>query len=246
MWDDGRVWRRLSEDMVVIPVNVVAKRFQSILSFTQRILNEYPERRARHSQQVWLGFDSGLTQKVLTRAQRLTGLPAGVVNSSEKLLVVNYPPSGRYLCHWDETVGDVKSGDFRLATLGIMLHPASLGGETAFPAAGKRAENRFWREKHWLDFEMKCSQKDQCTNMGGLVVKAKKGDAIFWYNVKPEAWGAKERPVSVGEGMSHETTWNLMMKDSIHCGAEVKQGEKWWANLWLHPRNNQLEESPGQ
>ena len=138
------------------------------------------------------------------------------------------------MCHHDESHEGVEQGDFRLATLGILLEPARQGGETAFPAAD-RPETRHWRNEDWADFEQKCSRLNRCTTSGGLVIKAEKGDAIFWYNVRPEAWGGATPGPHIDpplEGVEE----NSMFQTSLHCGAEVIEGEKWWANLWLHPR----------
>ena len=44
-----------------------------------------------------------------------------------------------------------------------------------------RPETQDWDRMQWDRLEQQCSHNGTCTTSGGVVVKAKKGDAIFWW-----------------------------------------------------------------
>eukprot|EP00798_Chlamydomonas_sp_ICE-L_P008663 gene8663-34114_t len=71
------------------------------------------------------------------------------------------------------------------------------GGETVFPNADKKVSGDEWSE---------CAQK-------GLAVKAKKGDAVMFYALRPD-------------GFTDAT--------SLHASCPTTGGNKWSATKWIH------------
>merc|ERR1711862_251547 len=161
---------------------------------------------------------SPLLRTLRNRAKSVAGLPDNVMKGSELLQVVHYPVRGHYACHHDSSPDSIVEGDVRLATLGVFLNNPSKGGELAFPTAMHK-HRKFASEDDYEDIEQECQPTPQCTKLGGLIVQPKKGDAVFWYNSRPEAWTAtrKQRQAS-GFGRK-----NLIWA-SVHCGAEVLEG----------------------
>ena len=54
---------------------------------------------------------------------------------------------------------------------------------------------------------------------------------MFWYNIhlmKVEKWSDDGKQIVPGREAFY---WS-----SMHCGAEVKEGEKWMANMWFRSR----------
>lgn len=187
-----------------------------------------PERRDRYSDQVWLEYREELPRRLRKRVKAITGLPERVINQSERMQIVRYPQGGHYACHHDSSPDSIDDGMIRIATLGMFLNDAK-GGETAFPGAD-RDDNSHWDERDWAELESTCQPTPMCTRLGGLVVPAHKGDAILWYNVKPSALPGLASGAPRGDGFGERT----LLWSSVHCGAEVLEGEKWFANLWLH------------
>merc|ERR1712194_141327 len=150
---------------------------------------------------------------------------------SEDLQLVKYPEKGHYACHHDSSPDSIQGNDIRLGTLGMFLNDVPKGGETAFPA-GLRNDTKGWSEDQWGELENRCQPAAMCTGVGGLIIPAVKGDAILWYNVKPAAIpqllsGKYKRGKNFGE--------RTLQWSSVHCGAPVLEGEKWFANLWFRP-----------
>ena len=71
------------------------------------------------------------------------------------------------------------------------------GGETVFPSASRRVDGPQWSE---------CARE-------GFAVKAKRGDALLFYSLKPN--GQKD-------------------EDSLHGSCPVLKGEKWSSTKWIH------------
>eukprot|EP00746_Dinoflagellata_sp_MGD_P052439 gnl/MRDRNA2_/MRDRNA2_23195_c0_seq1.p1 gnl/MRDRNA2_/MRDRNA2_23195_c0~~gnl/MRDRNA2_/MRDRNA2_23195_c0_seq1.p1 ORF type:complete len:180 (+),score=29.51 gnl/MRDRNA2_/MRDRNA2_23195_c0_seq1:53-541(+) len=144
----------------------------------------------------------------------------------EDLQVLKYPTKGHYGCHHDSSADDIEAGSaVRLATVAVFLNDPAQGGELAFPGADKPFKNS--DVGHWESLERRCAPTSMCTQLGGVIVKPKKGDAVFWYNTKAEHWRVGETK-RIPRSSKKSLYWN-----SMHCGAEVKMGEKWMANIWL-------------
>mgnify|MGYP002630358070 FL=1 len=71
------------------------------------------------------------------------------------------------------------------------------GGETVFPSASRKVSGPQWSE---------CARE-------GFAVKAKRGDALLFYSLKPN--GSKD-------------------EDSLHGSCPVLKGEKWSSTKWIH------------
>lgn len=207
-----------------------------LYNFFSDLAKNEPQRRLRYSDQVWLrrdARDGSLVKEITARAQAVTGFPDEVMNT-EDMQVVRYGRQGHYACHHDSSPDSIDEGDTRLATLGIFLNDPEDGGETVFPGA-LRNDTADWGEDEWSILEKQCQPTAACNRLGGLVVQPRKGDAVFWYNVRPEYF----QGLAAGEAVpgSEALIWG-----SVHCAAEVLAGEKWFANLWmrLRPRSASL------
>lgn len=149
------------------------------------------------------------------------------MQSREHLQMVHYPLDGHYSCHYDSDAYGIDQGDVRLLTVGIFLNDVEEGGETVFPAVGVSDQEAI-SSKSWRLWEC----PDRCVALKGLTVKPRRGDAVLFYNVKPnmlqavqEAMAQEEKP-QIGEQVASLA--------SIHCGAPVRGGmEKHFANFWL-------------
>ncbi|CAE8608808.1 unnamed protein product [Polarella glacialis] len=195
------------------------------------IVEKEPWRLTRYSEQLWLTYDkSPVLQKLLVRVQRITGLPESVVNQSEDLQVLRYGPHGHYSCHHDmspDTIDEGKDAP-QIATVAIFLNDVTRGGEIAFPAANRDDIAPSELEKYWM-LEEQCQPRKACTRLGGVVFSPKKGDALLWYNIRPEFWNDLKRKETQRQGFGEQS----LMWSSVHCGAEVIEGEKWMANMWI-------------
>jgi len=188
------------------------------------LTNLKPHLRQRYSNQAWLHYDLAATSILKERAAAVTLLPSRIIQSAEDLQVLRYSSGGHYACHHDSSPDLLEEGEsVRLATIALFLNEPASGGEIAFPAAD-HPESASYGEEEWSDMESRCQPTSQCIQMGGVVVKPRKGDAVFWYNMKVEKWSEDGSQVPGAEALY----WN-----SMHCGAEVKEGEKWMANMWL-------------
>ena len=106
----------------------------------------------------------------------MSSLPAWVVQGCEHLQVLRYDPQGHYACHHDSSPALLEQGEsVRLATIALFLNKPTSGGEIAFPAAG-HPHGASYNETDWSDMETECQPTPQCTQMGGVTVKPKKGE----------------------------------------------------------------------
>jgi len=202
-----------------------------VYGFFEDLSANEPHRMSRYSDQVWLPHadrKASLVREIMARAQAVTGFPDEVMKSTEKMQVVRYQRQGHYSCHHDSSPDLINIGDTRVATLGIFLNDPEDGGETVFPGA-LRNDTANWGQDEWGVLEQQCQPTAGCTQLGGLVVQPRKGDAVFWYNVRPEHF----QSLAAGKAVPGE---QALIWGSVHCAAEVRAGEKWFANLWLRLR----------
>merc|ERR1712151_279161 len=134
-----------------------------------------------------------------------------------------YPTLGHYSCHHDSSPDSIDMGQIRLGTLGMFLNDVPKGGELSFPGSD-RNDSAGWGQDEWSALEGRCQPTRACTELGGLVVQPRKGDAVFWYNLDPGV--VRNLGSKSGKGMPEgekAVLWN-----SMHCGAVVHEGEKWF------------------
>lgn len=189
-------------------------------AFFEDLLLREPYLSERYSNQVWLEFDKPPLRTLLQRAQVVTGLPSAVIRSSEPLQVVNYPLQGHYSCHHDSSPDSIDAGDARLGTLAVFLNEVRRGGETVFPGADREGAET-WSMEDWEDLETRCQPRKACAKLGGVTVAPRRGDAILWYNVRPTFW-TRVAQGTFGHGFGNRA----LLWSSLHCGAEVLEGEK--------------------
>lgn len=207
----------------------------NLLEYRQWIMTNYPHMMERHSDQVWLRYNSSHTKSLLHRAEKITGLPQAVVAGESAMQVLHYGKLGHYSCHYDSPPSQIPNGQVvRLGTLAVFLNDPEAGGEIAFPGADKEGSetwNASQSVERWGNIKSECQATDQCTSMGGVVVSPRQGDAVLWYNMNVTHWSANNR----GEFHYHSTgnTYDSFQWNSLHCGAEVSKGEKWMANVWF-------------
>lgn len=210
---------------IAVPIADAAR--VDVGKFFDKVVREEPHRLNRFSRQTWLKYEGKLPRALLGRAGVVTELPEEIVNQSEDLQVVHYSRRGHYACHHDSAPDSIDEGNVRIGTLAMFLNNVTSGGETVFPGA-LRTDTESWGQDEWSMLEHRCQRTEACTQVGGLKVTPKKGDGIFWYNVQPWALERLARgPQREGFG-ERAVVWN-----SLHCAAEVLEGEKWFANLWL-------------
>ncbi|XP_022097191.1 transmembrane prolyl 4-hydroxylase-like isoform X2 [Acanthaster planci] len=219
--------------------SVDSEKIIQIKEWAGRLSND-DKKLSRVSQQAWLSQDDG-TDKILTdlrqRTTELTGLPAGIVEHSEKLQVVYYTPGGHFHAHYDseeidpnqrcshtaELVPDKGGGHdtrstrlCRFLTILYYLDDTMEGGETAFPIA----DNATFSEEN-VSVET-CDLSRHC-HEANLYVTPEKGKAVMWYN----------------HYINETTGWlGSMNPYSLHGGCDVIQGTKWIANNWITVDNS--------
>ncbi|CAI9111000.1 OLC1v1011131C1 [Oldenlandia corymbosa var. corymbosa] len=124
------------------------------------------------------------------------------VEHGEGLQVLHYEVGQKYEPHYDYFLDEfnTKNGGQRIATVLMYLSDVEEGGETVFPAAnGNISAVPWWNEL------------SEC-GKGGLSVKPKKGDALLFWSMKPDA--------------SLDPT-------SLHGGCPVIKGNKWSSTKWM-------------
>ena len=137
--------------------------------------------------------------RIEDRISHVTMLP---LENGESLQILKYVNGQEYKPHTDYFHDKVNSnpahGGQRIATVLMYLSTPEDGGETVFPyAAGDPVTGDEWSE---------CAKE-------GLAVKAIKGNALFFYGLKPD-----------GKGDSKST----------HGSCPTLKGEKYSATRWIH------------
>ncbi|KAH7365546.1 hypothetical protein KP509_18G034000 [Ceratopteris richardii] len=121
----------------------------------------------------------------------------------EGMQILHYEAGQKYEPHYDYFLDkvSVKNGGQRLATMLMYLSDVEEGGETVFPSAN-------------MSTSLIAKQNDlsEC-GQTGLAVKPKRGDALAFWSMKPDA--------------SLDPT-------SLHGGCPVIKGNKWSATKWMH------------
>jgi len=132
------------------------------------------------------------------------------VENGEGVQILRYEHGQKYESHYDffhdKFNNDATKGGQRVATMLMYLTDVEEGGETVFPATTLKPfkGNGAWSQ---------CAQR-------GVAVKARRGDAILFWSLKPD--GA-------------EDTF------SLHAGCPVIRGEKWSATKWMHVSKFQMD-----
>ncbi|KAL5322795.1 hypothetical protein ACEPPN_010772 [Leptodophora sp. 'Broadleaf-Isolate-01'] len=126
----------------------------------------------------------------------------------ERLRTQRYGVGGHYTHHYDWS-GASRDAD-RVSTFMVYVDAKCEGGGTEFPRIRMpNVADRKWCE--FLECEVDGSEvKDKRQNMG-VTFKPKKGNAVFWENLRPN-------------GLGYEETW--------HAGLPLLSGWKVGLNIW--------------
>uniref|UniRef100_A0A1D1YFT2 procollagen-proline 4-dioxygenase n=1 Tax=Anthurium amnicola TaxID=1678845 RepID=A0A1D1YFT2_9ARAE len=122
--------------------------------------------------------------------------------NGEAMQILHYELGQKYEPHFDyfHDKANQELGGHRVATVLMYLSNIQKGGETIFPSAEDKLSQV--KDDTWSD----CARK-------GYAVKPKKGDALLFFSLHPDA-----------------TTDS----DSLHGSCPVIEGEKWSATKWIH------------
>ncbi|KAF8405463.1 hypothetical protein HHK36_010369 [Tetracentron sinense] len=140
-----------------------------------------------------------IIRKIEKRIADFTFMP---VEHGEGLQFLHYEVGQKYEPHYDYFLDEfnTKNGGQRMATVLTYLSDVEEGGETVFPAAkGNFSSVPWWNELS------ECGKK-------GLSVKPKMGDALLFWNTKPDA---------------------TLDHSSLHGGCAVIKGNKWSFTKWM-------------
>ncbi|XP_027179067.1 probable prolyl 4-hydroxylase 10 [Coffea eugenioides] len=124
------------------------------------------------------------------------------VEHGEGLQILHYEVGQKYEPHYDYFLDEfnTRNGGQRIATVLMYLSDIEEGGETVFPAAkGNISAVPWWNEL------------SEC-GKGGLSVKPKRGDALLFWSMKPDA---------------------TLDPSSLHGGCPVIRGNKWSSTKWM-------------
>ncbi|XP_057546286.1 probable prolyl 4-hydroxylase 4 [Amaranthus tricolor] len=131
------------------------------------------------------------------------------IENGEDIQVLRYEEGQKYEPHYDYFVDKVNivRGGHRYATVLMYLSDVKKGGETVFPHAELSERQR-----------ASIAASNDLSECGkrGIAVKPKKGDALLFFSLYPNA---------VPDQMS------------LHGGCPVIEGEKWSATKWIHVDN---------
>ncbi|XP_010554021.1 PREDICTED: probable prolyl 4-hydroxylase 7 [Tarenaya hassleriana] len=125
--------------------------------------------------------------------------------NGESIQVLHYEYGQKYEPHFDyfHDQANIALGGHRFATVLMYLSTVEKGGETIFPMA--EAKDSQPKDDSWSE----CAKK-------GYAVKPRKGDALLFFNLHPNA-----------------TT----DPSSLHGSCPVIEGEKWSATRWIHVKS---------
>ncbi|XP_078437005.1 putative prolyl 4-hydroxylase 6 [Wolffia australiana] len=125
--------------------------------------------------------------------------------NGEAMQILHYELGQKYEPHYDYFHDKVNQeiGGHRIATVLMYLSDVVKGGETVFPDyKGTKTQEK---DETWSD----CAKK-------GYAVKPRKGDALLFFSLYPNA---------------------TIDKFSLHGSCPVIEGEKWSATKWIHVRS---------
>jgi len=126
-------------------------------------------------------------------------------DNGEGIQILHYEIGQKYEAHYDyfhdKFNNDASKGGQRIATMLMYLTTVDEGGETVFPASVDKP-HRGDTSGEWSA----CAKR-------GVAVKARKGDALLFWSLKPDG---------------SEDTF------SLHAGCPVIKGTKWSATKWMH------------
>ncbi|XP_042496529.1 probable prolyl 4-hydroxylase 7 [Macadamia integrifolia] len=143
-----------------------------------------------------------IVKNIEARIAAWTFLPA---ENGESMQILHYEHGQKYEAHFDyfHDKANQELGGHRVATVLMYLSNVEKGGETVLPnSEAKMAQPK---DDSWSD----CAKN-------GYAVKPKKGDALLFFNLHPDA-----------------TT----DPSSLHGSCPVIEGEKWSATKWIHVRS---------
>ncbi|RZC44992.1 hypothetical protein C5167_037948 [Papaver somniferum] len=146
----------------------------------------------------------GVNEVIKDIEERIADFTHIPVEHGEGLQILHYEVGQKYEPHYDyfeDEFNTKKHGGQRIATLLMYLSDVEEGGETVFPRAKGNVSY-----PPWEDESVECGKK-------GLAVKPKKGDALLFWSLKPDA------------------TKDL---SSLHGGCPVIKGNKWSSTKWMH------------
>jgi prolyl 4-hydroxylase len=184
-------------------VQLAEKSYQKSTVFTGETESFDPK--IRNSSKALLPRDE-VVQCIEQRAREFQGWKKDVY--IERLWAQRYEAGGHYTYHYDWS-GDLRqrSGG-RLSTFMVYLGADCTGGGTKFPRLEKPEGGR------WCEF-VECGDElaasADAEGEGGIVIKPRKGAAVYWENFRPD-------------GSGYEDTW--------HAGLPVKTGHKIGLNIW--------------
>lgn len=126
--------------------------------------------------------------------------------NGESIQILHYKHGEKYEPHFDyfHDKANQELGGHRIATVLMYLSNVELGGETVFPHS--KVKDSQPKDDTWSD----------CAKRGGYAVKPRKGDALLFFSLHPNA----------------STDPN-----SLHGSCPVIEGEKWSATKWIHVRS---------
>ncbi|XP_023003922.1 probable prolyl 4-hydroxylase 10 [Cucurbita maxima] len=144
----------------------------------------------------------GRDKIIRTIEKRIADFSFVPVEHGEGLQVLHYEVGQKYEPHFDYFLDEynTKNGGQRIATMLMYLSDVEEGGETVFPAAKGN-----FSSVPWWDELSDCGKK-------GLSVKPKRGDALLFWSMKPDA---------------------SLDPSSLHGGCPVIKGNKWSATKWM-------------
>ncbi|KAK1410147.1 hypothetical protein QVD17_36681 [Tagetes erecta] len=127
------------------------------------------------------------------------------VENGEAIQVLHYENGQKYLPHWDyfHDKANQALGGHRTATVLMYLSNVNKGGETIFPHSEMK------------ESQIKTDEDSECAKKG-YAVKPKKGDALLFFSLHPNA---------------------TIDPTSLHGSCPVIEGEKWVATKWIHVRS---------
>ncbi|KAL8528284.1 hypothetical protein ACS0TY_005911 [Phlomoides rotata] len=142
-----------------------------------------------------------IVSKIEGRVAAWSFLP---VENAEAMQILHYEHGQKYEPHFDYFADpyNIQVGGHRIATVVMYLSHVKKGGETVFPSAAKADDS----DDEWSD----------CAKRGKAAVKPRKGDALLFFSLHPNA-----------------TT----DPSSLHGSCPVIEGEKWSATKWIHVRS---------